>query len=64
MREMDRIPVGRSLRGGRREGPVLWTSEQKINAAMIFSCECLVVRIGMDNGRTETNHGVVCVGKE
>ena len=64
MRETDRIPVERPFRDGRREGPVLWTSEQKIDAAAIFSCERLVVRIGAGRGRTETNHGVVCVGKE
>lgn len=61
---MDRIPVERPLRDELREGPVLWTSEEKINAATIFSCERLMVRIGVNKGRSETNHSIVCVGKE
>ena len=64
MRDMDRIlderPVGDEL----GERPVLWASEQKINAAIILSCECTVVRISGKRGGPDTNHGVLCVGKE
>ena len=42
----------------------MWTSEQNINAAIIFSYESLVVRSGVGKGRSETNHSVGCVSKE
>ena len=59
MRDADRMLFER-----RREGSALWTSEQNINAAIIFSCECVMVRTSGDRDRTETNHGVLGVGKD
>jgi len=56
--------AGRMLLERRSEGSALWTSEQKINAAIIFSCEQITVRTSGDRDRTETNHGVLCVGKD
>ena len=61
---MVRTPVELRERDDLREETVLWTSEQNINAAIIFSCEHLVVRIRMGKGRSETNHDVGCVGEE
>ena len=52
------------MRDERREGLVLWTSEQKINTAIILSCECFAMTIGAGKGEIGTNHGVVCVSKK
>ena len=59
MRDADRILLER-----RNEGSALWTSEQKINAAIIFSCERIMVRTRGGRDKTETNHGVLCVGED
>ena len=63
MRETDRTPAG-PVRDDLREGVFLWTSEQKIVAAIIFSWKHTVVSFSMDNNGTVTNHGVLGVGKE
>ena len=64
MRETDRTPDEQLARDDLLEGPVLWTSEQKINPAMIFSYRYIVSRTKMYEDGTEANHGVARVGKE